>query len=510
MERVFIAGAEIFPFAKVGGLADVLGALPRGIADAGIDVRLIMPFYGNIKENRAELESEHKVKFVQTGVKDFPVSVGEKTYTLTLWQSFLPKIKIPVYFVENSELFDRKGIYSDENQKPFPDEDVRLVFFNKCILESAKLLGFRPEVIHLNDYHTALVPAYLKLAYSSDAFFEKTATVLTIHNIKHQGIFPKDVLEIIGLGRELFYPTGPFEFYDKVNFFKIGIVFADAVSTVSPTYALQIQTSDYGERLDGLLRALSYKVFGILNGVDYQVWDPKNDAVLKKYEATYSSRNLSGKVKAKHIVLRKFNFPEEDMETPVMSMISRTDPQKGLDILIEAIPEIMKLNARLILLLVPPVAVFENYRTVLFDYERKYGGRISVTFEANEELAHLVEAGSDMFLMPSKFEPCGLNQMYSLRYGTVPVVRHTGGLADTVIDVDEHPDIGTGFVFYEYSSQALLSAIRRALNAYLNRDRWQKIVLRGMEADFSWYASARKYIDMYNKAVEFRKKERLG
>lgn len=509
MERVLIVGAEIFPFAKVGGLADVLGSLPRSFADAGIDVRLIMPFYGNIKGNRANLEREYNVKFIPTKIIDFPIAVGDRTYLLTLWQSFLPKTRIPVYFVENEELFDRKGVYTDEQQKPFPDEDTRLIFFNKSVPEVLRLIGFQPNIIHVNDYHTALVPAYLKLSYYSDSFFEKTATVLTIHNIKHQGIFQKDVLEKIGLGRELFYPTGPFEFYDKVNFFKIGIVFADAVSTVSPTYAMQIQTPEYGEKLDGLLRSMSYKVFGILNGVDYDIWDPKNDSVLGRMGLNYSAKDYAAKSKVKQILLRELKFPEDDIETPLISMISRTDPQKGFDILIEIIPELMKMKLRMAFLLVPPVSVFESYRTTLLDFEKKHRRNISVTFESNEELAHLLEAGSDMFLMPSKFEPCGLNQMYSLRYGTIPIVRKTGGLADTVIDADESPDIGTGFVFYEYSSQALLSVIKRAVNSYFDKERWSKIMLHGMNKDFSWNVSARKYIDVYKKAIEFRREKKL-
>ncbi len=490
--RVLLASAEVYPFAKVGGLADVAGSLPKALRRLGVDVRVVMPYYGDVQRRSAEFGIK------RLDVCGVPVVVGDSVETFDLFAASLPGTRVPVYFVKSERFFDRRGIYFDpDTKRDFPDQAERLVFFCKSVLQVAPAVGFVPDVLHANDHHTALLPAYLKLAYGDHPVWRRTASVLTIHNIAYQGVFEKNALRLMGLGEELFYPTGPFEFFGKVNFLKIGILFADAVNTVSPTYAKEIQTPQYGEGLEGVLSSVSHKLFGILNGVDYSVWDPSVDA---KIEHNYSPKDLSGKRKMKSVLLREVGLPDEP-EKPVLGMIGRMAYQKGFDIVAEALPRLVEFGVKLVVLGSGKPEYEEMFRKASRDYPRQ----VAVCTEFNDPLAHKIEAGADMFLMPSRFEPCGLNQLYSLRYGTVPVVRRTGGLADTVIDADEFPDRGTGFLFDDPTPQALLSCIERALEAFRDKKRWEKIMLRGMRQDFSWEASARKYIELYERAIQLQR-----
>ncbi len=490
-KKILFVSAEVYPFAKVGGLADVAGALPKALAELGADVRVITPFYGDIQEKAKNFG----IKSAE--IKGVPVVIGDDIENFELFSAKLPDSQVPIYFVKSERYFDRKGIYFDpKTKKNFPDQAERLVFFAKAVLESADSLKFKPDILHLNDHHTSILPVYLKILHRHHPIWRKTASVLTIHNLAYQGVFPASVMELLGLGEEFFYPEGPFEFYGNVNFLKIGILFADVVNTVSPTYAQEIQTPEYGNKLDGVLRSVSQKVFGIINGVDYSVWDP---AVDKDIEYNYSADDLSGKRMMKSSVLRQFKLPEE-LDVPLLGMIGRMAEQKGFDLVAEILPELIKHDLKLVVL----GSGDPKYEKMFKSAAEKYPKKLSVFTGFNGPLAHKIEAGADMFVMPSRFEPCGLNQMYSLRYGTVPLVRRTGGLADTVIDVDEKPNVGTGFVFSEYSPQALLNAINRALMHFSETKRWRKIILRGMKQDFSWEASARKYLELYKKAIEFK------
>ena len=490
-EKIFFVSAEVYPFAKVGGLADVAGALPKALSILGADVSVIMPYYGDVQEKARDF------KIKPTEIRGVPIVVGDNVENFDLYSAKLPGSQVPIYFVKSEKYFDRKGIYFDpETKKDFPDQAERLIFFAKAVLESASALKFKPDILHTNDHHTSILPAYLKITHRHHPIWRNTATVLTIHNLAYQGIFPPETMDLMGLGEEFFYPEGPFEFYGNVNFLKIGIFFADAVNTVSPTYATEIQTPEYGNKLDGVLRSVSHKVFGIINGVDYSVWDPSVD---ENIEYKYSIDDLSGKRMMKSVVLRQFELPEE-LDIPLIGMIGRMADQKGFDLVAEILPELMKKDVKMVIL----GSGDPRYEKMFKDAQKKYPKKLSVYTGFNGPLAHKIEAGADMFLMPSRFEPCGLNQMYSLRYGTVPIVRKTGGLADTVIDVDEKPNVGTGFVFSEYSPQALLDTINRALMHFSERKEWRKIIIRGMKQDFSWEVSAKKYLELYRKAKEMK------
>jgi len=492
VKKVLIVSAEIYPFAKVGGLADVAGALPKALHNLGVDVRLIMPYYGDIQQKAAEF------KIKPADVKNIPITIGDKIETFELYTANLPGTKIPVYFIRSERYFDRMGVYFDpETKKDFPDQAERLVFFAKSVLDAIPALDFHPDIIHTNDHHTSLLSAYLKLSYSSHPIWKNVASVLTIHNLAYQGVFPRKILDIMGLGQELYYPTGPFEFFNDVNLLKIGLLFVDSVNTVSPTYAKEIQTPEMGQKLDGVLRSISDKLFGIINGVDTSVWNPITD---KNIEYNYSPDDLSGKRMMKSIVLREFKLPEE-LDTPLLGMIGRMAAQKGFDLVGDILPKLIEKNAKLVVLGSGQV----EYEKMFGDFAKKYPDNIAVYTGFNGPLAHKIEAGVDMFLMPSRFEPCGLNQMYSLLYGTVPIVRKTGGLADTVIDSDEFPNRGNGFVFTDYKAEPLFDTICRALNTYSDRKRWRKIINRGMKSDFSWEKSARKYIELYENAKTFKK-----
>ncbi len=489
--KILFVSAEVYPFAKVGGLADVAGALPKALRNLGADVRIIMPYYGDIQKKAGEFN----IKL--TDIRNVPIVVGDIVERFSLYETKIPGTDVPVYFIRSGRYFDREGIYfNPQTKKEFPDQGERLVFFARAVMEAAPALDFKPDIVHTNDHHTSLIPAYLKLAYRHHPTWRETASVLTIHNLAYQGIFEPDIIEKMGIGEELFYPTGPFEFFGKVNFLKIGILFADVVNTVSPTYAKEIQTPEYGYKLEGLLRSISHKLFGILNGVDTTVWNPRTDQYIEYH---YSPEDLSGKSKMKLVVLKEFGLPEDE-KTPLIGMIGRMTDQKGYDLVAEILPELMKREIKMVVL----GSGDPKYEQMFEDLAKKFPEKLGVYTGFNGPLAHKIEAGADMFLMPSRFEPCGLNQMYSLLYGTVPIVRKTGGLADTVIDADEYPERGNGFVFEKYEPDALFDAIERALRAFADPERWRKIMLRGMKEDFSWDKSARKYLELYQKAQKFR------
>jgi len=485
--NILYVSPEVAPFAKTGGLADVAGALPKALKDLGHDIRIMMPKYGCISERKYVLREVIRLR-------EIPVRLGQREYVVSAKSAFLPDSKVQVYFIDYPPYFDRDSLYVNPSTgKDWSDNPERFALFCRAVLEVLKVLHWQPDVIHCNDWQTALIPAYLKTRLREDAFFSRVSTLLTIHNLAYQGVFEPSVLEVIDLPQELFLPGGPVEFFGKVNFLKAGIVYADAISTVSEKYAEEIQTEEFGAGLNGVLRRRASDIHGILNGADYNVWNPETDEFIPH---KYSASDLSGKQRNKEALLTQVGLPYNP-EVPVIGMISRLAEQKGFDILAEAMERIMAMNVQMVLLGTGD----PKYHKMFEKFAKKYPSKLSVNLRFDEPLAHLIEAGSDMFLMPSRYEPCGLNQIYSLRYGTIPIVRFTGGLADTIQDYDPETGRGNGFVFRDYNAEALVEAIQRALNVYQDRTTWTKLVKNAMRQDFSWSVSAKKYVALYKKII---------
>jgi starch synthase len=488
--KILITSAEVVPFAKAGGLADVAGALPKVLKEFGHDVKVIMPKYGTIDEEKFGLEPIGKSA-------DIPI--GDWTERAEYWTAKIPETDVDVYFVDNERYFDRDGIYSDEKGMGYGDNDERFIFFSRAVVEFPKALGWRPDVIHNNDFHTGLVPAYLKTIYSEDEFLRNIPTVFSIHNLGYQGVYDPKGMWLAGFDQSLFYPTSPFEFYGNMNFMKTGIVFSDAINTVSEKYAREIQTEEQGHGLEGVLQSRVNDLYGILNGVDYERWDPETDPLI--YE-NYTFARIGGKRHCKAELKRELNMPLwRRKKFPLIGMIGRLTDQKGFDILTDVIDEFLQMDLQFVLLGTGE----EKYHKMFKEIADKYPKKTGIILDFNNELAHKIEAGSDMFLMPSKYEPCGLNQMYSLKYGTIPIVRATGGLADTIVDYNSDPDYANGFSFKEYTSEALLDAVRRAVELFKNTPDWKVLMERGMNSDFSWKTSAKKYEKLYQKAINKRK-----
>ncbi len=480
--KILIVSSEMVPFSKTGGLADVVGALPKVLKELGHDTRVIIPKY------KSDGKLGITAKLILSGVE---VQIGPERKKANIYEAKIPGDAI-VYLVE-SELFERDGLYQ-ENGRDYPDNAERFIFFSKTVLALIKAIGWEPHVIHANDWQTALIPAYIKTSLSKDMFYNTIATVYTIHNMGYLGVFPADKMPLTGLGWEYFTPD-TMEFWGNMCFSKAGIVYADVINTVSETYAGEIQTEEFGHGLDGLVRSRSKDVYGILNGIDYEVWDPKKDPCLKKH---YSASDLRGK-SANRTMLRKSCGLSQKKDTPIIGMVSRMTDQKGFDILSGCFEEIMASGAQFVLLGTGDPKYHELFR----DFAKKYSGQVSVNIGFDSAAAPLIYAGSDMFLMPSKYEPCGLGQLISFKYGTIPVVRATGGLADTVLDLDADPGKGSGFIFKEYTSQALYGAVKRAAAKYASDKKgWSLTVKKVMEYDYSWSISAKKYVALYKKAIE--------
>ena len=464
--KILFASAEAYPLAKVGGLGDVAGSLPKALRGLGHDVRIVMPKYGSISASSESLGM-------------FSVAIGGADHEARLRKSSIDGV--PVYLVDFTPLFDRPKVYE------YPDDGQRFAFFGRSVLDLLPLADWWPDAVHLNDWHSALAAAYLKTTFSADARYRGIRCLLTIHNLQHQGLFGREVFDWSGLPPEIWNPDGV-EFYGKMNFLKAGIVFADRVTTVSPTYATEIQTPEYGYGLDGLLRSRASKLSGVLNGIDYDVWNPATDSNLAR---SYTRSSVQKKRENKTALQREVGFREEP-GTPLLGIVSRVTEQKGFEVLIPAIPEILGLGAKIILLGTGE-KIYEEPLGRLADAKKGF-----VAFlKYDESLAHRIYAGSDFFLMPSKFEPCGLGQMISLRYGTIPIVRATGGLADTVADVDADSKRGNGFVFSTFSEADLVDAVSRALAFYRRRRGWKSLQQNAMSGDLSWDASAKAYEAAY-------------
>ena len=478
-----MVAAEAAPFAKVGGLGDFTPALARNLSLVGHDVRLFFPFYGSIDRHSLDFGP---VEFLQ----DVEVEMGARVFRFSVMYTWLAGSSLQVYLVDCPELYHRPGVYTED-----PDEVVRFGLLCRAALESCQRMGWSPDIIHCNDWHTALIPTYLRALYAWDELLAGAKTVLTMHNVGYQGIFSASVLEDLGLADYSSYFDAEDLQSGTVNLLKTGLLHADQLTTVSPTHAEEIQTPEFGMGLESLLRSRSDRLEGILNGVDYGEWNPATDSLIP---FNYSAEDLSGKEHNKRALMQDLSLPY-DPQAPALGVVSRLVHQKGIDLLEGALPELLdSLDLRLVVLGTGEPQFESVFRSLHNQFPRK----VSFYRGYSNELAHRIEAGSDLFLMPSLYEPCGLNQMYSLHYGTVPVVRATGGLADSVEPWNPRAGTGTGFLFEEYSSEALSEAVHRALNAFRDQPAWRKLMLNGMGQDFSWRKQVRKYEALYERVLQ--------
>ncbi len=479
--KILLLAAEVVPFAKTGGLADVAGALPKAVRALGHDIRVAMPRYGRIDPDNFGLEET---------VGDFDVPIHHTTAPARILKATIAP-DVPVYMVDNATYFDREGIYM------YPDDADRFIFFCRAALETTKLLDWKPDVIHCHDWHTAIVPNWLHTIYKDDPAFADVVAVYTIHNLAYQGIFGHRVLEIAGLHEWGFqYHPEMADLNEVVDLMGRGIYWADLVNTVSETYAREILSPEYGERLDPLLRDRRDRLFGVLNGIDYATADPDTDPHIAR---NYDAATLHLRRENKLALQREAKLPE-DPDLPLIGMISRLTDSKGLDILGEAIDHVLDLGVQLVIMGTGD----QHYHELLSQTVQQYPGQAALFLTFNTPLAQRIYAGSDMFLMPSRFEPCGTSQLIAMRYGSVPIVRATGGLADTVQDYDPRSGQGTGFVFQPYDRWALFAAIVRATEIFGHEDLWRQLQLRGMHSDFSWERSAIRYVDLYRRAIASR------
>jgi len=483
-----MAGSEMAPLVKTGGLGDVLGALPKALAELGHEVIVCVPNYKadinkSVSQNDIGVEGDIKI-----GDKQISYSVNEANPSGNTFRTLL---------IANKEYFGRAGLYANpKTGKDFEDNDIRFSFFCKAIIDVVQRMNWHPDIVHVHDWQTSLVPVDLKTLERTNPFFGKTKTVLTVHNMAYQGKFPKVRYHLLGLPEKLLYATAPMEFFGETNFLKGGISFADKVTTVSESYASEIQ-GELGCGLEGVLRNRAKDVAGILNGVDYSVWSPATD---KKIPFRYKSTNLSGKKKDKFELLHEVGLPVKE-GTPLIGMVSRLVEQKGLYLIIESADQVFSKDLQLIILGTGDKKIERELKWA----ESKFPKKLKVFLKFDEALAHKIEAGSDIYLMPSLFEPCGLNQMYSLKYGTPPIVHKVGGLADTVIDYDEKSASGTGFVFNEFTVDSMIGAINRAVSLYAKKRKWTKLMKNGMGQDFSWKRSAKKYSDLFEAMMKNKK-----
>ncbi|MCU7490270.1 MAG: glycogen synthase GlgA [Bacteroidota bacterium] len=488
--KILFVTSEVVPFVKTGGLADVSAALPQTLTELGHEVRIVVPKYGAIDERRFKI---HEV----VRLKDLTLKIGEKDVVFSLRSSFLvgQKARVQIYFLDNYEYFgSRQGLYVDPNTgTDYPDNDERFILLARSIFELINKLGWIPDIIHGNDWQTGLIPAYLKTLYKNDDSLSAVKSIFTVHNLAYQGFFPKSEFSKTGLPEELNSEKG-IEIYGRLNFMKSGLMFSDAITTVSERYAEEItKDEELSAGLKSVLTKRKKDLYGIINGIDDKVWNPETDSLIPK---KYSAKTLDEKAENKKALTEKFELPYDE-NVPVIGCISRLVDAKGFDLIAAIIEDLMKMNLQVVLLGTGD----RKYHTLFENIHSKYPQKFSCYLGFDDELAHLIEAGSDMFLMPSRYEPCGLNQMYSLMYGTVPVVRETGGLADTVEKYNEKEETGNGFVFKKYDPQDLLKEIKRAVKIFGDKKAWTKIAKSGMKCDFSWTASAKKYVDLYKKIL---------
>jgi starch synthase len=486
--KILLASSETEPFIKTGGLADVVGALSKEYLNTNETVYSILPLYRKIKEGKTVLRDTRITIEVPLGSARMEGRIfagGNATY-----------------FIACDKFYDRPELYGTPDGD-YPDNASRFIFFSRGILEACKALKFKPDIIHCNDWQTGLVPLYLKTLYSTDTFFKKTATLLTIHNLGYQGLFPSSQMPLTGLSRKLFTPRG-IEFYGQMNFLKAGIISADILNTVSHTYAKEILTQEFGFGLEGVLRDRVRDLYSVLNGINPEAWGPLKDALIP---AHYSSEDLSGKASCKNELMNSLfgHLHAESKRAPLIGMVGRLSTQKGLNLIIQSIGELVSSGIKLAIL----GKGEDMYHKTLLKMARMYKGTVSVTIGFEEARAHQIYAGSDFFLMPSRYEPCGLGQLIAMRYGCVPIARKTGGLSDTIHDYEPLTSRGTGFLFSDYTPSAMHDAVKRALCVYTDSEKMHTMIKNCMKADFTWMNSAKKYIELYKVAAK-RKRLRKG
>jgi starch synthase len=475
--KVLILAAEIVPFAKVGGIANVVGALPKALQALGHDVRLVMPRYRQVEQKRFQLSTVIETIFITMGNYQVPVSICQGEIG----------DHIPVYMIDAPRYFDRENIYG------YTDDGERFILFCRAALEAMRALNWSPDIVHCNDWHTGIIPNWINTVYRDDPFYAHTASVYTIHNLASQGIFGYRLLEVAGVAESGFlYPQLT---ENVVDIMGRGILFSDAVTTVSERYAQEILTPTFGEKLDHLLRSRRDRLFGILNGVDYQEIDPATDRYI---HTQFDAGSLEKRLENKLALQQQAHLPLKE-DVPVLAMISRLADQKGFDLLARIFEHLLTQGIQFVLVGVGD----QHYHAMFRSMAERYPKQVAVFLTFNTELEQRVFAGSDIFLMPSRFEPCGLNQMIAMRYGCVPIVRHVGGLADTVQEYDPLTGTGNGFAFEDYSPWDFFAAIIRAITVYRFKDVWRTLQLHGMAADHSWQASATRYVEVYRNALKY-------
>lgn len=486
--NVLFVTSEVFPYSKTGGLADVSNSLPQALNSLGNDVRIISPKYGQLDERRLQI---HEIK----RLKELKLTVNGKDTRFSIKSSFIhgKNTKAQMYLMESNDYFKNKGIYQNSKTKrDFPNNDERYLFFCKAVIEILEILQWKPDVIHCNDWQTGLIPAFIKTIYKDNPYICDIKTLFTIHNLAYQGNFPKSTFAKTGMPDSVLTEKGGLH-YGQFSYLKTGLNYADKINTVSKKYSEEIRSNkEFGCGLEDVLNSRKKDLHGILNGIDYSIWNPTVDKLIP-YRYTYQEVPL--KYENKRELLEKYKI-EFNEDIPLIGVISRLVDQKGFDLIEKIIAKLLKEKVHLIILGTGE----EKYHKFLKAAEKKYKGKIAIHIGFDETLAHHIEAASDMFLMPSKYEPCGLNQMYSLRYGTVPVVRNTGGLADTIIDYRK-PN-GNGFLFDKYDADELLKTILKAVELFKDKNKWNKLVRQGMSMDFSWKVSAQKYMKLYKEVSQ--------
>ena len=483
--KILFLSPEATPFAKTGGLADVAGALPLALKGLGMDVRLVLPLYRTVRNGDFDIYPLGE---------DLEIPMGKQRLKAGI-RGFRTEEGVPVYFIEREDFYDRPHLYGNE-KGDYYDNFERFVFFSKAALNILEKISFKPDIIHCHDWQTGLVPCIIRES-STPAFHADIPTVFTIHNLGYQGNFSEEKMSLTGLRRgDVFHPEGP-EFWGEISLLKAGINYSNAITTVSPTYAREIRKSEYGMGMEGVLEKRKSVLHGILNGIDYHQWDPAEDSDIS---AKYSPSSMEGKALCKTSLIDEMGLDGSLKDRPLIGMVSRLDKQKGLDLFLEILDEVLALDVGLMVL----GSGNEEIQAGLLGVSRKNPGRFSLRLGFDELLAHRIIAGADMLLIPSRYEPCGLTQMYALKYGTVPVVRATGGLDDTVVPFNPKNGKGNGFKFRAYTGRAFFTTIKRAVALYRNPKAWKNLMVNGMKEDFSWPRSAGVYMALYESVARGR------
>ncbi len=481
--KILLAASEVVPFAKTGGLADVVGALPRALLKLGCEVSVVLPKYRSISPEKYKL---------RVAVKELRVPMGMGEMSADVLSTRLGDTHATAYFIQNDRYFERDGYYGTA-EGDYHDNAERFAFFSRAVMEMPKALKWQPDILHLNDWQAGLAAAYLKTLYRDDPDYASTRTLFTIHNMAYQGLFPKYVLPMTGIGWEEFTPD-KMEFYDQVNYLKAGLVYSDALNTVSERYAEEIQTDEFGHGLQGVLKSRSPDLHGILNGIDYDEWNPATD---REIPAQYTVKNHEKKAESKRKLASEMGLPFKP-GVPVVGLVSRLTDQKGMDLIAEITEAFLSLDVQFVVLGTGE----PRYHSLFEDLQGRFPSKMAAALRFDQRLSKMIYAGSDLFLMPSRFEPCGLGQMIAMKYGTIPLVRRTGGLADTVENLSTDGKKGTGFVFDNYRGDELLFAIKRAVEAFHQPKLWKGLVQRAMQQDFSWDASAARYLELYREILK--------